>query len=431
MVRQRFSVLVKILVVVWGPIAFCRSYTIKPGVWKYKGHPIAWEKVTSIEEQDNIGAGERNKKTSGGQSSSAADPRDSTPLLLLNGFGVGSFHQHRLVQQLMRNDDHRDRTIYCIDYLGQGKSWPENCQDGNSEAERGLRYCGETWIEQLTGFIEEVIRENSSSSSSSSRLSENRRVHIVGNSVGGHLAVCIAAMPPDLVESLCLLNPTPVWGLNLPGWSGHLPAPFIPKQIGRILFDRIRDMGTISSFLKSVYVNPSAYDEHLMHQIRQCTEGEGGHAAFASILWSPPVSVPLRRDLTVEDQITEERRASFDQCLRVLECDVLLVFGAEDPWIKPAFGKRMMRDLSERPTQYQHRYVELSRVGHCPNHEAPVAVAQILSKWLDPPGTCRSESELHLANQEVAERWGETILSERKEDEIPLSLVDRLAITFV
>ena len=60
---------------------------------------------------------------------------NNEPILLLNGFGVGSFHQHRLVHELMLarendngNDDsqqqqHRQQqTIYCMDYLGQGRS---------------------------------------------------------------------------------------------------------------------------------------------------------------------------------------------------------------------------------------------------------------------------------------------------------------------
>lgn len=36
-----------------------------------------------------------------------------------------------------------------------------------------------------------------------------RKVHIVGNSVGGHLAAHIANLRPDLVDTICLLNPTP------------------------------------------------------------------------------------------------------------------------------------------------------------------------------------------------------------------------------
>jgi hypothetical protein len=113
-----------------------------------------------------------------------------------------------------------------------------------------------SWIDQIITFIEEVIIPEQSTT--------KKKVHIVGNSVGGHLAAYIAVRRPDLVESICLLNPTPVWGLNLPGWSGHLPAPFLPKAIGRFLFDRIRDLKTIEKFLEQTYSRREAFTEELV-----------------------------------------------------------------------------------------------------------------------------------------------------------------------
>lgn len=79
-------------------VAVSRSYMIKPGTWNFRGHPIAYEAASSIGTQ-----------------------KDQTPVLLLNGFGVGSFHQHRLIHELLGDDHHTDRPIYCIDYLGQGR----------------------------------------------------------------------------------------------------------------------------------------------------------------------------------------------------------------------------------------------------------------------------------------------------------------------
>ena len=38
----------------------------------------------------------------------------------------------------------------------------------------------------------------------------------------------------------------------------------------------------------------------------------------------------------------------FNECLRVLQCDVLLIFGKDDPWCKPVFAKRYLHDLSKR-----------------------------------------------------------------------------------
>ena len=74
--------------------------------------------------------------------------------MLLNGFGVGSFHQHRLMEQLVspssdnsfscQGEDEDSRLVYGIDYLGQGKSWPMECNDGDAECEKGLIYSADT-----------------------------------------------------------------------------------------------------------------------------------------------------------------------------------------------------------------------------------------------------------------------------------------------
>ena len=56
------------------------------------------------------------------------------------------------------------------------------------------------------------------------------------------------------------MNATPVWGLNLPGWDGKLPAPPLPKIVGRKLFDTIRDDDTIEWYLNEAYVHREAFD---------------------------------------------------------------------------------------------------------------------------------------------------------------------------
>ena len=78
---------------------------------------------------------------------------------------------------------------------------------------------------------------------------------MVGNSVGGHLAAIVASRRPDLVASLSLLNPSPVLGLNFSCWSGEAS----PRKIGLILFDFIRDLGTIEKYLEAAYANRDAF----------------------------------------------------------------------------------------------------------------------------------------------------------------------------
>ena len=304
------------------------------------------------------------------------------------------------------------RIVYGIDYLGQGRSWPIDCDDGESESERGLRYCINTWADQIIEFIEEVILPEHTSS---------EKIHLVGNSVGGYLSVVLASKRPDLIDSISLLNATPVWGLNAPGWSGVLPAPFLPKSIGRYLFDRIRDFNTIEKFLGETYSNRLAFDDDLMKRIRGMTEGPGGHAAFASILWSPPA------------EFDAEGSTDFYGSLEKLDCDCLLVFGKDDPWCKPAFAKRMCECLGKR-SDHVHRYVEVENAGHCPNHEAPTATAAIVNRWLAAADEgARGVIKLVEGNtEEFKEEWGTNYIREIGADEISiLSAFDRIITKFV
>jgi hypothetical protein len=115
-----------------------------------------------------------------------------------------------------------------------------------------------------------------------------------------------------------------------------------------------------------------------------------------------------------------------------LKCDVLLVFGKDDPWCKPAFGKKMLEALSTRQDGFVSRYIELENVGHCPNHEAPQAVSKVVSMWVDASDRRREVLDLvHSSTKVTAEEWAEIVMHEKEASEIPLSLLDRIATTFV
>ena len=440
-------------------------YQLDQKTWMFQNkYPIAYEvaKVVSDNDTDNNS--------------------DEVPILLLNGFGVGSFHQHRLMRQLLieqqqqqqqqQQQEHptnnRQYIIYGIDYLGQGKSWPTNPQDGNSPDEYLLGYSADMWLDQLSSFVQEVILSSLESSTTAELEStalesnvvnnNNNKVHLVGNSVGGYLATILTHRHQHLVASLTLLNATPVWGLNLPGWDGRLPAPMIPKIIGRQLFDVIRNEDVIKEYLNAAYVNSKAFDGSFVDsfdgwggcgggsckddgvdanndggggepslgiKIRQCTENNGGHAAFASILWSAPAS-----------------GVSFYDALEQLqEVDVLLLFGADDPWCTQAVGKRMHVTLDKRKsdgarttvsTTAAHRFVTLDNVGHCPNHEAPTAVARVLLPWLN-ANDSDQRRVVPLGSQTlIKEPWGEVFIREVSIAESnSLGLVDRVVSTMV
>ena len=376
------------------------------------------------------------------------------PILLLNGFGVGSFHQHRLMRNLLlEHDEQKEKkqqyVIYGIDYLGQGQSWPANCDDGNSNDELNLGYSADTWLKQLKGFIEEVVIPSSTSS----------KVHLVGNSVGGYLSTILANRHPQLIDSLTLLNATPVWGLNLPGWNGKLPAPPLPKMVGRKLFDTIRNLDVIDWYLEQAYFYREAHDgsfddsfhgyaddvradRTLRGKIRACTEGKGGHAAFASILWSSPASVEHSTTLSeaveygmgppeLVQKSGDEIYTDFYGALENLPVDVLLLFGSDDPWCTPAIAKRMHSTLASRGGTAGQRYVSFENVGHCPNHEAPTAVVRVLLPWIGSQITDEQQrSKVPLvseSSQQIREPWGVVNVREVPvEESRDLGLMDQI-----
>lgn len=285
----------------------------------------------------------------------ASDGAVGAPVLLLPGFGAGAFHWRRNLKQLAHGSG---SDVFAMDYLGQGGSWPEGAGAGGDS---GLGYSIDVWIEQAEEFAREVVLKEG--------RGHHSRCHVVGNSVGGLIGAHLAVRYPELVESLVLVNPTPVWGSNLPGWDGVLPGPRLAMQTGAFLFDKIRDRSNIVRMLGETYATPETVGD-LPDLIRRVTdENAGGHEAFASILWSAPATMP-------------EGASSFEDVLRQVRADVLCVYGAQDPWCKPAFGRAAFRALSSRGSAARQALIELSPAGHCPHHEAPGPFNSLAVNWV-------------------------------------------------
>jgi len=279
------------------------------------------------------------------------------PVLLVPGFGVGTFHYKHQLDTLSHN--HR---VFSFDLLGQGQSWPEN---GVVDAADGLAYSADMWVEQTIHFIENICQEP---------------VHVAGNSLGGFLALAVASRRPDLVKSLVLLNAAPFWSFQPPRadegaaaaaggaaaggsgawlWDGTLPAPAWMLAFGSAYFDLMRSPSNVRTMLQTVYSTPAGFDEALVDDILAAANRPGGQEAFTSILFSPKM------------------RETFDEMLDKVEAPVCLIYGKEDPWIVPYWGQRAKK---RKPDVV---YFELSPSGHCPHHETPTATNAVFSAWVD------------------------------------------------
>lgn len=91
----------------------------------------------------------------------------------------------------------------------------------------------------------------------------------------------------------------------------------------------------------------------------------------------------------------------------------------------------MIQKFCQRQGDAVCRYIQLSNVGHCPNHEAPRSVAKAVSAWIDADKRDAESLTLMEGTEEIREDWAIVYAKEMQEEDIELSLIDFLAVTFV
>jgi len=326
------------------------------------------------------------------------------PLLLIHGFGVGAWHFEKNIQELASK-----YTVYAIDLLGQGSSWPAQefveelrtraraaaaasagapagagtvaqgvapgmgagvgatgsaaSMDMEPEGEGALCYSIDTWTRQMAEFVRDVIRAPA---------------YVAGNSLGGYVATNLAATYGGSVRGLVLINSTPFWSFKPPasrpqgvwgllGLDGTVPVPQgLRRTIEVLWWDRLRSRDTVASMLGLVYAHKPAVegDAALVSRIIEATEQPGALDAFASIVLAP------RSEL------------EFDEMLARAGCPVALVYGRQDPWVVPMWGQRAVHTLNAAGAP-PVMYLELDGAGHCPHHEAPRATNTAIATCLD------------------------------------------------
>lgn len=297
---------------------------------------------------------------------------DSPQVLFLPGFGVGSFHYEKQLKDLGR-----DYGVWAMDFLGQGMSLqrddPTRLQQNDGESQIDDRLWGfgnetepwaddlvysiDLWQEQVRYFIEEVIKEP---------------VYIVGNSLGGYVALYFAACNPNLVKGVTLLNATPFWGFfpnperspilsQIFPSAGTFPLPPRVRKIIEIVWEKIRDPKSIGEILKQVYADHSTNVDKVFSRILEITEHPAALASFTSIMLAPQGKVSFGEALS--------------RC-KTHDIPICLMYGKEDPWVRPIWGLQVKKQLPEAP------YYQISPAGHCPHDEVPEVVNYLLRGWI-------------------------------------------------
>ena len=178
------------------------------------------------------------------------------------------------------------------------------------------------------------------------------RAHLVGNSLGGRVAIEVGLQAPERVQSLSLLCPSMAWRRR---------RHFVPlvrllrpelAAIPHTLGDALVRQQFWSMFSRPELIHPSAADvavEEFLRTYRSVNARVAFHAAARHIYLEEPMGP-----------------RGFYTRLRELRVPALFVWGDEDPLVPLAFSRYVGKAL---PTA---RQVVLEQCGHVPQVEHPV-----------------------------------------------------------
>lgn len=200
-------------------------------------------------------------------------------------------------------------------------------------------------------------------------LAERGPAIVVGNSMGGALAVHLTASAPQLVAGLVLLDaafPRPATSLRQLGQSARLAALAVPGIATPLVRARSRALGptgVVDATLAVVFADPGAIDPDVRARMIALAEERHAYHESASAYTRAAGSLlrylvgPMSRDLVTVARPT------------------LVIHGRRDRLVPVAFARAVARRRRD------WRYVEAPRCGHAPQLEAPATVVEHVVSW--------------------------------------------------
>jgi pimeloyl-ACP methyl ester carboxylesterase len=206
------------------------------------------------------------------------------------------------------------------------------------------------------------------------RLPKGRHapVHLVGNSMGGAVALLLAARRPELVRTLTLISPAmPDRRLDPRRLSDPLMAlaylPLIGRRARRRLAER-GPRGRAEQVIKLCYADASTFPPHRFDELAE------EHAAREKLAWAGPAMA--RSTFGIFRTWLSRGPRSLWAVAPEVRVPALVVWGMRDRVISVRLAERTARLLP------RGRLLVLPRTGHVAQMERPTTVARaILGMW--------------------------------------------------
>ncbi len=239
--------------------------------------------------------------------------------------------------------------VYALDLVGFGAS-----------EKPGTTYNADVWVEQVYEFWQTFIREP---------------VVLVGNSIGSLVSMAVAAIHPDMVRGVVMLNLPdssvmeeffPPVVRPLLSIAGRLLHPLLAATkvlltqpvLFNPVFWLVRRPTIVRAWAQQAYTDRSRVTDELVTILTQPAYDRGADRALRAMIASP------------SGQVTAKA------VLPTLQVPLLLIWGKQDQMVPPTLAP-LFAKLNPAMT-----VVQLDRAGHCPHDETPERVNPLILQWI-------------------------------------------------
>jgi pimeloyl-ACP methyl ester carboxylesterase len=301
-----------------------------PDVWVWRGHRIAWIR--------------------------RGPPGAAQAVVLIHGFGANLGHWRHNIPVLSERAE-----VFALDLLGFGASdKPASWLEGEPRPQGSVRYCFSLWAELVTDFVEWLVRGPHG----------ERQVHLVGNSIGGVVALAAASRlsergnPPTQVVLIdCAQRTLDERRVKELPMLERLSRPLLKRMVRErwlttVLFRWLARPAFIRRVLKVAYPTGANVDDALVDLLWKPATDPDAPESFRGF-------VNLFSDVLAPDFLAQ------------LALPVRMIWGSCDPWESPGEARRWANDFP-----IIQDLVVLEGLGHCPHDEDPAQVNAILLRWL-------------------------------------------------
>ena len=289
--------------------------------WLWKGNKVSWSKTGS---------------------------KSHISVILIHGFGASKRHW-RHNQDILGNVCE----CYAIDLIGFGdSSQPKSRLKGEKSTNGDFEYKFDSWGEQIAAFTKEVV---------------NKPVFLIGNSIGGIIALKAAQIIENNCKGIVLINcaqrAMDDKRLGEKSILINLVRPLL-KQVVRqrfissLLLKNAANDYMIRQVLKQAYPTGKNIDNELIKLLREPSMREGAAESFHGFI------------NLFDDYLAPE-------LIKKLKIPVHLIWGELDPWEPLTEAKRW-----EKTIESIDSLKIIKGCGHCPHDENPEEVNSILLKFI-------------------------------------------------